>query len=382
MISIEELLEPVTTDQQLEKFLTTLEAVGVHAKAWRKAGSLRTILRIVAATYAGFSQAILGFTRAGFLETAEKGWLTLLAFNSYGVTRIPATFATGPVTLVNAGGGNYPVQADELRLISEANGGKGYTNTTAFTLAPGATITIDVLAIEVGSASSAPPGTITKLETVLPGVTATNALAVVGADEETDTDLRQRCKDKLATISGKGPRGAYGFAVRSAVRDDGSPVDVNRLRVSPGSSTGVVTVYVASPAGAPIGSDLPFIETAIETYARPDAVTAILLPAVPVPYARSLTVWARRIDGLTAADLGTLVSRALIDLIATYPIGGIAKPPSTQGYLYADRIAGTVQSAHAAIFDVDGAGADIALAPNEVATLAATLDVRLVEVST
>jgi len=380
-LTIEELLAPVTTDEILEKFLDALEATGIKARSWREGGALRTILRVVAAVYAGFTTSVLGFIRAGFLETATGGWLTLLALNVYGVTRIAATFATGQVTLTNAGGGIYALLAGELSVINAVTG-KAYTNLSAITLNPGDVLAVDVRAVEIGTTSNATPATVTELETALPGVTVTNALAIVGSDEEKDSDLRDRCKAKLAVISGKGPRGAYSFAVKSAVRSDGSPVDINRLRVSPSSSTGIVTVYVASPAGAPVPSDLPFIEESIETYARPDTVTANVVAATPVALSRTLTIWAKAEAGLTASDLSALVSTALLDMITAYPIGGIPKPPSTQGYLYADGIAGTCRTAHAAIFDVDGTGADIALAAGEVATLAATLDVRLVEVST
>lgn len=382
MISISEMLAPVTTEQQLEKFLASLEAVGVRARSWREGGSLRTILRVVAAAFAGFSTSVLGFVQAGFLETSTGFWLTLLAYYVYGVTRIPASFAVGEVTLINAGGGVFHWEIDELRVISSVNG-KAYKNTAVVDLNPGETLTgVSVIAVEIGSDSSAPPATVTSLETPLPGVSVTNPAAIVGADEEADADLRDRSKNRLAVISGKGPRGAYAFAVKSAVRGDGSPVNVNRLRISPSSSTGIVTVYVASPTGAPESTDLPFIEESIELYARPDTVTVDLIAATPVALSRTLIVWARTEPGLTAEGLAALVNEALIEMISTYPISGIAKPPSTQGYLYEDGVKGAVKSAHAAIFDVDGMDTDIAIADGEVATFAATLDVRLIEVST
>lgn len=380
MMTIEELLTSVTTEQQLESFLATLETLGVKARSWRAGGSLRTILRVVAATYAGFSVSIQAFARAGFLELATGGWLTLLADQVFDVQRIPATFATGVEQLTNAGGGVFVVAPGEFRVLGAT--GKAYVNVAAFTLNPSDVLDIDVRAVELGSASSAPAGTVTDLETALAGVGATNPAALVGSDEEKDPDLRARCRAKLGTISGKGPRGAYAYAVRSALRGDGSAVDVNRLRISPSSSTGVVTVYVASPAGPPLPSDLPFIQASIERWARPDSVTATAVGATALAVSRTLTIWARAQEGLTASDLAALVNASLIAMVAAYPIGGIPKPPATQGYLYADGLAGTAKSAHLAIYDVDGAGSDVAMSPGEVVTLSVTLDVRLVEVPT
>jgi hypothetical protein len=381
MMTIEELLAPVTGDEVLEKFLTMLETAGVPARSWREGGVYRTILRVVADVYAGFTNSALGFARAAFLETSTGGWLTLLAYYVYGVTRIPATFATGNVSVTNGGGGVYTVTAGELRVLNAVTG-KAFTNTAGATFNPATTTTVPMRAVEAGSASTSAVATLTQFETPLLGLTVTNAAALVGADEEKDPELRQRCKDKLGIIGGKGPRGAYSYAVRSATRGDGSAVNVNRVRISPSSSTGTVQVIVASPTGAPDPGDLPYIEANIEALARPDTVTVSVLGATPAAFSRTLTVWARAQDGLTASDLSNTVGTALATWLASYPIGGIPKPPSTQGYLYADGIAGTVKAAHPAIFDVDGTGADIALAIDEVATLTATITVRLVEVST
>lgn len=376
MITIAELLVPVTTDQQLEKFLTALEDIGIKARSWRQAGSLRSILRVVAAAYAGFSTSILGFVQAGFLETALGGWLTLLAFYVYGVTRIAATQATGKVTLTNSGAGVYSIAINTLRIIAN---GKAFTNVAAISLNPGNVLSVDIIAIEAGTASNVAVGATWTIETTLPGVTCTNSAAIVGANAEIDADLRQRCKDRLGILSGRGPRGAYAYAIRSAVRTDGSPVDVNRHSISPSSSTGTLTVYVASPSGAPAPADLAFISTSIETYARPDTVTVSLNAATPVAFAKTLTVWAQRVDGVSAADIKALVEAALIAAISDYPVGGIAKPPSTQGKLYATFLEGVAKCAHSSIFAIDGVGVDVNMSPGQVATLAATVTVTLVD---
>lgn len=381
-LSVDDLFTPPTEAQVLETFLSELETLGLPSRSWRVGGVARTILRVVAKTYAGFASIMAEAIRAGFLETARGKWLTLLALNVFNVTRREATFATGDLQLTNTGGGIYSYGADEARFLKlgATADTRTYTNVEAFTLGAGDVLTIAIRAVEVGADSSAPPGTITGLETVMFGVEVTNPEAVVGSDEEGDPELRQRCRDKLGAISVRGPRGAYAYAVSSAVRDDGSPVDINRSSISPSSSTGVVTIYCASPAGAPEETDLEYVRASVEAIARPDSVTANVLPVVEVPLERELIVWAKRTDGVDADDLETFVSDALLREITAYPIGGIPKPPSTQGYLYADFISGVVKGAHVSIYDVDGAGADEALDPGEVATLATTLDIRIVDV--
>lgn len=213
----------------------------------------------------------------------------------------------------------------------------------------------------------------------MPGVTVTNLGAVAGIDAETDAELRDACKAKLGSLSVRGPRGAYEYAVRVATRLDGSPVNVNRLSVSSSSSTGIVNVYVASPSGAPLADDILRVGESIEAVARPEAVTVNVLAATSVAVVRDLTVWAKRLDGVSADDIKAMVEQALLAELVTYPIGGYKKPPSDQGYLYGDFIAGVAKAAHASIFDIDGSGADVALGPGEVADLESTVTVRLVE---
>jgi hypothetical protein len=380
MIAVSDLIVSATADEIFEQFLSNLETLKIPARTWREGGVARSILRVVAIAYAGFSAFIAAFIRSGFLETSDESWLTLLARYVYGVERIAATFATGEATFTNSGGAIYNFAAREVSIIRTVSGVTyAYTNVDAFTLNPGDVLTIDVIAIVSGASSSAPSNTLTTLETVLPGVTVNNAAAVVGTDEQADADLRQLCLDRLASLSPAGARGAYSYAVRSAKRLDGSPVNLNRVAISASSSTGIVSIYVAAPSGAPDPADITAARENCETV-RPDSVTVNLAAATSVAFTRTIIVWAKRTPGLDAAGLSDLVGAKLVELQRTYPIGGLKKPPSTQGYLYADGVAGAVQAAHPAIFDVDlNNTADMALAAGEIATLTTTLDVRIVE---
>lgn len=377
-LSIDALTASLTPDEVNESFLSILETLGMPARSWRKGGVARTILKTVATTYSSFTYVMSLAIKGGFLETATGDWLTLLAKYVYGVDRRVSTFATGNVRFVNIGGGVYPWLADQVKVTWTA-GKKSYVNTAPFTILGGATITVPFRAVEAGSASTVTPGGIDALETSMPGVAVTNLTSIVGTDAETDEDLRQRCRDKLSALSVSGARGAYAYAAKSAVRSDGTPVDVNRIAISPSSSTGVVDIYVASATGAPVPGDLAYIRDAIEDV-RPDTVTVNVGAATPVALTKSLTLWARRTPGVSAADIASLAQSALTAMVQSYPIGGIPKPPSTQGYLYADNIAGTAKSAHPSIFDVDGVGSNLAINPGQVAVLATTITVSIVDV--
>lgn len=353
-------------------------AFGLPVHTWRKGGALRVIVRALAGMYAAFTRVMAAFIRSGFLETASGAWLTLLAYYVYGVTRREATFAREKLRLTNTGGGLYDHGPGEVRALAPATG-KVYVSTEAFVLAPGESILVEFQAVEVGSASSAAAGTITEWETTLERVTVTNERAFIGTDEEGDEETRQACKDRLGALSPRGARGAYALAVRNARRADGSPVNVNRNAISPSSSTGTVTIHVAAPSGAPAPEDLAAIVDSIERSARPDTVTVHVLPAKAVHYARTLTIWARRTDGVSADHIKALVESAFVRESPSYPIGGLPKPPSKQGYLYGDRVSAIAGNAHPTIYDVDGAEGDIPIGAGEVITFAVTANVRLVE---
>lgn len=376
-MNLSDLITPLTTDQAREAILTQLEQLGIPARSWRKGIALSVILRVFAILYAALSVIIAGFAASGFLDYASGGWLTLLARYVYGVTRPSATYAVGKVLFTNNGGGVHTDAAGTV-VLEWIAGKKTYVTTEDLNLTSiGQTQLVSVIAVEIGAASSAGPGQIT-LQTDLLQVTATNPESVVGSDELADDPTRQLCRDKTAALSLLGPRGAYAYAVQVATRTDGSRVDVNRWVVVPNTDTGVVTVYVASPSGTPLPTDLDFIRDSVELWARPDSVTAIVVGVSTAAFAKTMTVWATATTGVAASDIQALVLSALTNMVSVYRIGGVKKPPATQGYLYASNIEGTAKSAHPSIFAIDGVGSDLPLSTGEVATLAATVNVRIV----
>lgn len=378
--TLDQLITELTEEEVLEQWLDALETIKVPARSWRQGGALRTILRVVASSYAGFTNIQAAFIKSGFLDYAEEGWLTALAKYVYGVDREPASFASGTFLLSNNGGGDFTQDVGTVRVL-HATTRKAYTNTEAFVLTSGTqNLEVDFTATEEGPDSSAGANEITVFETFLPECTVTNPSAIVGLNEQSDPELRVVCRAKLATLSPNGPRGAYAFAVLTAKRNDGTPVDINRVWISPSSSTGVVTIYAASPSGTPTSEDLDAAEANIERLARTDTDTLDLHGATAVPLSKSLVLWAQATEGLSSDLVEDSATTALANYTATYPIGGIAKPPSTQGYLYASAVEGTAKSAHESIFAVDGVGGDLALNPGEVPILTADLEVRFVDV--
>jgi hypothetical protein len=380
LLTIDELTTAPTSDELFDSMIAWLVSIEIPADKWRTGGVARSILRVVANTFATFATLIALFASGAYLDTATGDWLTLLARNVYGVERIQGQFATGSVLASNAGGSIYTFAAGDF-IVLNAVSGAAYINTGAFTLNPGdLNIAVPVIATVLGTGSNANPGDVTGLGVALTGVTVTNPDSIVGQNEQSDADLRSLCLAKLGALSMAGPRGAYAYAIASAL-NAGSPVNVNRHSISPSSSTGVVTIYVASPAGVASSGDVAAIQANVEAVARPDSVTANVSSVAITPYTATLDVWARATKGLDAPTLSTLVGNVLTAQVAAYDIGGVPKPPSTQGYLYAETIEAWAQSAHPSIYSVDCSGGDLALSPGHVATLGVTINIHLVTVA-
>jgi uncharacterized phage protein gp47/JayE len=377
VLTLDDLLTEQSEDEVVATFDAVLTALGIPVEAWPRRGIAITLKRLFARGISSLSKVQRLVAESGFLDTARGAGLTLLARCMYGVERIPASFATGPLVLTNTVANVYEYAAREA--VFRGANGKAYTNMEPFELLGTATLTLDVVALEQGAIGTAPAGTVTELETTMLGVAASNPQAIVGVDDELDPALRQRCRDRIAAYGAGAPRGAYAFWARSAKRADGAPVNINRVTVSRASSIGEVTVIVAAPGGAPASIDVEAVADTLEEKVRPDTVTVRTLAAVERMVTPHIDVYAVRTPGLTSAMLESDVLLSLAALGSTWPIGGRPKSPGLTRWLFADSITGAVIRANAAVYECDIDTGDIALAPTDVVVLVPTITVRFEE---
>lgn len=384
LFSLDDLTTPLTREQVQASIYRVLGKVGVDTSTWKSGAVVRTMIVGVSLVLASFSTLQAQIARMGFLELAEKKWLTLVARYVYGVERRDATFATGEVTLTNSKGGVFDLDPSDL-IVRNPKTGKTYRNTSRILLgsvgSPTATLTVAVVADEAGSGSTAPPGDVTDLTTPLNGVSCTNVSAVVGLDEERDESLRTRCYEQLGALSPFGPWDAYSAAVRNAARADGSVVGVNRVRITK-DGYGNVTAYVASASGPVDGelgdttTDLGAADDAVQRWAAPLAVTAWTKSAIAKPLAISYEVWLYATSGRTPDQIKDAIAARLTSFIASQPIGGNIIG-NADGQIYLDAIQAAIASALPEIFHVDVQVGDssegaLELLPYEVAVLAGT----------
>lgn len=356
--SLAALTTPLTTAEVKASIYDILERLGVPTTSWKNVAVARAIIAAVSVVLAAFTVLMAEIAKSGFLELAQGDWLTLTAKYVYGVDRIEATFATGEVTVNNTAGGVFSFDPGDV-VFSKTGSAKTYTNTDAFTLAALQTgVVVEIQALEQGADSTAPPNTITSLETTLLGVTVSNAVSVVGLDAENDAALRLRCYEKLSSLSPNGPRGAYAFFAKGATREDGSTIGVTRVRVTPDSDEGIVTVTVATATGAITGdvddegTDLGAVNLAIQTNVVPDGVTATIQSATALAIPVTYEIWIYTAASLTALELEELIETRLTEFMAGQPVAGNAIPPAVTGKVFHSAIVAAIGSVRDEIFQV------------------------------
>lgn len=381
--SLADLTTPSTRQEVQASIYRVFGVLGVNTTSWGAGAVVRTLTVGVSATISVFSQLQAEIVRSGFLDLATNDWLTLVAKYVYGVLRNEATFAAGTVTLHNTGGGIFIVDAGDLIVATpttpDPKSGKTYRNDAAFVLGAGATVVVPITAIEAGADSNAGAGDITVLVTTLLAVTATNANALVGLNTESDPALRQRCSEKLGSLSPMGPWDAYAYAARNAHRSTGEPCGVTRTRTLK-DGFGNVTLVAANASGGITGTignlatDIGAVDEAVQQLAAPFAVTAHTEGAGTVSQVVTYELWAYNTSGLNDAQIADTVKAALETFTAKQPIGGNTLLPSdTTGYVWRDAFVATIAAALPQIFHVivTAPAADVPLTLSQVMTLGA-----------
>ncbi len=285
--------------------------------------------------------------RGGLLDYASGVWLELLAINLYGITegRIKQTFATTNVTFTNTRSNSYSFADGEVIV---GTGSVTY-RAAAFDLAPvgnpGAIVTVSVTCTIAGSAGSADAGEIDTMVTTFDGVTVSNPTAANGTDEETDEQLRQRCRLARAALSNAGPVAAIEYVARSARRPDGSAIGVTRVQVVEDTpSMGDAWVYLADADGPVTDDDAATIDHLLRTLVIPTGVNFIgAFAATTVTVNITHTSRYKASAGFSTAELAEMAEAALDVMFAEHPIGGYVETPPN-GSLYRDEIAATISS--------------------------------------
>jgi uncharacterized phage protein gp47/JayE len=192
--------------------------------SWQEGSWPRTTLELAAELWSDISEVNAGLARARFNSVSTGDWLKLLAINHYDNTPNPARKTQGVARLTAAASapGPFPFAAGDVT-IKHIPTGFTYRNLTAGTLAAGGTLDLTFEAEVAGANRNVQSGTITGLVVSLSGVTVSNPvfangtwITQLGANAETDDELRERNRTKWATLGYGAPGEAYVHWGRSA----------------------------------------------------------------------------------------------------------------------------------------------------------------------
>ena len=377
--TIDELTNPLSSSDVKATIYSELAAVGVDTTSWKPGAVVRTMIAAFCTLFAAFTVWSSKAVRAGFLLLgSDPAWLRSAAKYDYGTNFFPATFATGPLTITNSGVGTYSWNPGELSvvatlLIRGVSTVKSYTNADPISLGASSSVTVAIIADEIGADSTAPIGSINKLSPPISGLSVSNAAAVVGADDEAPQALINRALAQASAVSPNGPRDAYRAVLEAATRADGSQI-ANRIKVVPGNP---VIVIAGTDSGTISSGDLAILDATMQTSVVPIGVAATIAAATSRVQTASISV--SMYDSTeTDAEVKARIVSAVIAAIANLPIGG--DPPYTAGAgtLYLELFRTAAKSASVNIFNavVTSPGGDVSLlATDSVSTGTITISI-------
>lgn len=268
-ISVDSLLTVPTRASIKAKILDWLGLVGFPLTAWQASSAVRLLVEAFAGALLELWALVVAIARGGYLSTATGAWLTLLAGDLFGVSRLNATPTKGTITLVESAGSPQSWAAGALVVVHGATG-RVFRNVAAASLGAFGSLAVALAADEPGASYNV-GGEGLALGTPVPGVALTAAASTAwissqGTDEESDKLLRARCLARWDSLSAAGAVGVYIWAVTTKVPG------ITRVRVQedPGAvyPSPAVTVIVAGPDGPAGSADLVAANVAVQL-ARP-----------------------------------------------------------------------------------------------------------------
>lgn len=372
MLSLSDLFSTQTRDEVVGTLLDILDSLELKVTAWQPGQPIRTMLYGIGQYFSDNSQVRAEAIKGGLLDTATKGWLTLLARSLYRVERKLAKHAeSSEYSVTNNTGALLEIEPGDL-IVAHSVTGKTYRNVEFLSIADGATdAAVLIIADEAGTASDAGPGMITQVVSDQLGIVVTNPAAVLGSDDELDEPLRGRCRAKLGSLSPNGPRAAYEY-VATTPELAATSVAITRVHPVPDPTTGEVTCYLATASGAPSAPDIAVVDAALEQWCTPWCTESIAAGATDNVLAITYTSWVKG-SSLSEAQKKSAIATALAQAFKVIPIGGDKIPPDLLGKVYVgalERIIGGAVVGTVKV-TVTTPAADVTLAASDVAKLGA-----------
>lgn len=394
MLTLEQLVTPVTEDEALATILEVLGQVGFQATSWQS-GSIQVLtLRMFARTWSKLSKTIAliaagGFTTLAATTDGGSPFLRLLAKYFYKTDFLPAQNTIGQILLTSTATAPLLTFAAGDIIVSDSPQGTENANTFTCTeggsLGPDSTLSVEFKADIAGARGNIAPGSTLYIWTpALIGITATNPALVPdsntwvttpGQDEESDARLLLRCLGRWERLTYGNTDGAYvGWALEALPA-------LTRVQIASAAGDGTVRLIGATDLGAIDAGQITTIEDYIDGATdgvgrRPlnDIFSAEGSVTVTTP---PITVTAYCVAGARAAAPAAITAK-LLTFIGKQPIGGV-RLTGTHGRILYDDLLDTAKTALTGVRSVAlSISSDVLLNPGEIYLPTITVNTVLV----
>jgi phage-related baseplate assembly protein len=341
MLSLDNLREPISRAEALERVLELMQGLGFDTTGWQEGRIQRTLITVFALIMADMSEANRVIADSGFNEFATGRMLELFSNSRYQNQKFAARATSGLIPLTSTSTVAYPIVDGEL-IAATANGVE-FRSVGAYTIAANAVTNVRFTARVKGSDGNVGTGTINTLLTPLAGVTISNTgdpwYDVSGVDLESDASLRLRNSTQWARLSVELIADAY----ENIARDNGA----SKVKVHDENprGAGTIDVYVAGEFAKLSNAEVTviqeaFAERAFQTDSDwPPASTSRVTVKHPTIQALTLSGVLYHDPGVTSAVIRERAIQALRDFLAATPIGGYDYSPGPSNVImYSDLI--------------------------------------------
>ncbi len=362
MSTYAELIDVKTAATLRDELLARLSAAGFPVTAWQTGGAARTLVQVDVETLAELYALVAQIGKGWSLDDAADAWLTLHALSRYDLERFLATFAKHEVTLTAASGaGPYSITAGQLVLVNNQGVRFRSTNTTTQTVAHGTPLPLTVQAETAGQKGNAQPiGVITP---ALAGVSmAWNSRTLDARDQESDPELRQRCRDRWATLATGFTQEAVRYWATNAKLTDGvTSAGCTRVGFGAPDGLGGYVVYVAGASGPLTTPGVTAVQTILDLK-KPITDTPAVTNATQVTVTVLGSV--KFFSGYNVGANQIAAAAAITAYVAGLPLGSSTDPPVVDA-------AGLSAAVYAAlpgkVRDIDFTNVDVTLSLGQVA---------------
>jgi uncharacterized phage protein gp47/JayE len=337
MISLKDIITPVTETEVLEYLLEVASDVGFRATDWNEGSVQRTLLQIIARTVSDLTATVSEHAKGMHPGLAKGTFADLLGEYFYKLHRQRATSTVGTMQLVSSlAAPSHNWEVGDLLISDSLNDPNAniYEVTGPGEILSGETIEIEVRSVKPGAKANIPSNASLEMVTPLVGVAVSNPavsggtwITSAGTDDEKDDRYADRMRGRWERISYSNTEGAYRAWCLEAL-----PA-LTRLTVRKESDS--VRIVGATDVGGISAGQISTIDNYLNGTdgigRKPLTETVVISSAVVVttPTVES-TVF---VKGPYSVGISDKVKKVWQDLFGRLPIGGVFLPGESSGHV-------------------------------------------------